>query len=139
MIKVQPVPIEYVNQTWPLVEDYINAAIVEGDPGEPVYNLHHIRGYVTSGHWLLVVGVDEDNKIHGAATVAFYNQPLHRVAFVTTVGGRLVCNRDTVEQLKNIARQNGASLLQAQGRESIVRLWRRYNFKPLNTLLEQVL
>jgi len=139
MIKVQPVPIQYINQTWPMVERFIASALEDGELGEPMYNLDHVRGYVTSGAWLLLVAVDENNDIHGAGTISFTNHPLHRVAFVTTVGGRLVSNRDTVEQAKNIARQNGATVLQAFGRPSIVRLWRRYNFESRNTLVEVLL
>ena len=32
MIKVQPVDISYVNQTWPLVETYIATAVEKGYP-----------------------------------------------------------------------------------------------------------
>jgi len=139
MIKVQPVPIQYVNQTWPMVERFIASALEDGELGEPMYNLDHVRGYVTSGAWLLLVAVDENNDIHGAGTISFANHPLHRVAFVTAVGGKLISNKDTVEQVKNIARQNGATVLQAFGRPSIVRLWRRYNFESRNTLVEVLL
>jgi hypothetical protein len=139
MINVQPVPLEFTNQTWPLVEHYIAAALEEGDLEEPMYNLNHIRGYVTSGAWLLLVAVDENNNIHGAGTISFSNHPLHRVAFVTAVGGKLISNRDTVTQVKSIAKQNGATILQAFGRPSIVRLWRRYNFESRNTLVEVLL
>jgi len=139
MIKVQPVPIQYVNQTWPMVERFIASALEDGELGEPMYNLDHVRGYVTSGAWLLLVAVDENNDIHGAGTISFANHPLHRVAFVTAVGGKLISSKDTVEQVKNIARQNGATVLQAFGRPSIVRLWRRYNFESRNTLVEVLL
>ena len=139
MIKVQPVPIQYVNQTWPMVERFIASALEDGELGEPMYNLDHVRGYVTSGAWLLLVAVDENNDIHGAGAISFVNHPLHRVAFVTAVGGKLISSKDTVEQFKNIARQNGATVLQAFGRPSIVRLWRRYNFESRNTLVEVLL
>jgi hypothetical protein len=139
MITVQPVPLEYTNQTWPLVERYIASALEEGDTGEALYNIHHVRGYVTSGAWLLLVAVDENNDIHGAATVSFINHPLHRVAFVTAVGGKLVSNKDTADQLKAIMKQNGATILQAFGRASIIRLWRRYSFESRNTLVEVLL
>lgn len=139
MITVKPVPIEYVNRTWPMVAHYIQDALEQGVSGEWMYNISHIQGYVTSGQWILLVAVDEQNNIHGAGTLSIYNQPLHRIAFVTAVGGRLISNRDTVEQVKNIARQNGCTALQAFGRPSIVRLWRRYNFKPTNTLVEVLL
>jgi hypothetical protein len=139
MINVQPVPLEFTNQTWPLVEHHIAAALEEGDSSEPLYNLEHIKGYIASGSWLLLVAVDENNDIHGAATVSFSNHPLHRVAFITAIGGKLISNRDTVEQLKVILKQNGATILQAFGRPSIVRLWRRYNFESRNTLVEVLL
>ena len=139
MITVRPVPLEYVQVTWPLVEHFIASAFEEGDPSEPLYNMHHVRGYVTSGAWLLLVAVDENNDIHGAATVSFMNHPLHRVAFVTAIGGKLISNKDTVTQLKAIMKQNGATILQAFGRPSIVRLWRRYNFESRNTLVEVLL
>ena len=139
MISVQHVPIAYVHQTWPLVEDYINSALMTEYDGEALYDIRNVKAYVASGEWLLCVAVDEHNKIHGAGTIVFTNYPNHRVAFVTTVGGRLVCNRDTVEQIKNIARANGATVLQALGRPSIVRLWRKFNFKPLNTIVEMIL
>ena len=139
MITVQQVPLQYIHQTWPLIEDYINSALVTEFDGEALYDLNNIRGYVASGEWMLCVGVDENNNIQGAATIAFNNYPLHRVAFVTTVGGRLVCNKDTVEQIKNIAKANGATVLQALGRPSIVRLWRKHNFTPLNTIVEMKL
>ena len=139
MIKVQRVPLDFIHQTWPLVEGYINSALVTEFDGEALYDINNVRGYVASGEWVLCVAVDENNNILGAGTIAFSNYPLHRVAFVTTVGGRLICNRETVEQVKNIAKANGATVLQALGRPSIVRLWRRYNFKPLNTIVEMKL
>lgn len=138
-LTVQPVPVQYFHQTWPMVEKFIADAIEQGDPGEPLYNLEHIKGYIVSGSWLLLVAVDENNDIHGAGTVSFANHPLHRVAFVTTIGGKLIANRDTIAQLKVILKQNGATILQAFGRPSIVRLWRRYNFESRNTLVEVLL
>jgi len=138
-LSVQLVPIQFVHQTWPLVKDYILAALEEGDLGEPMYNIEHVKGYVTSGSWALLVAVDESNNIHGAATISFINQPLHRVAFITAVGGRLISSKDTYAQLQNIARQNGATILQGYGRPTIVRLWKRYNFESRNTLVEAIL
>lgn len=142
MIRVQPVDIAYVNQTWPLVEHYIAAAFKSGHPYPDeylLYSIDDVRNYVTSGQWLLIVAVNENNEIKGAATVSFANHPKHRTAFVTTIGGKLICNNDTVNQLKILCKQRGATILQAYGKESIVRLWKRYNFEPRNTLVETLL
>ena len=139
MIYIRHVPIEFVNATWPLVEDYINSALMLGETGEHLYNLHHVQAYVTSGQWELFVAVDEDNKIHGATTVVYTNHPLHRVAFITAAGGKLIASRSSIQQMKDLMKQRGATMIQAYGRESIVRLGKRYDFKPCNTLVELTL
>jgi hypothetical protein len=83
-----------------------------------------------------LVAVDEENKIHGAATVSFSNYPMNRVAFITLIGGKLIANQDTFEQFKTVLKQRGATKVQGYGRESIVRLWRRLGFEPRTTLVE---
>lgn len=141
-LSIRAVDQAYVNQTWPLVEPFIADAMEKG--GEfpewsANYNVDHIRLYVTTGAWLLVVAVDETNKVCGACTVSFINYPLHRVAFVTSIGGRLISSKDTFEELKRILKSYGATKIQGYGRESIVRLWKRYDFEPRNTLVETLI
>lgn len=138
-MRIAPVELPYVNQVWPTVESYVNDALVLGDAGEPLYNLHHVQGYVTSGEWLLLVAIDEQNEIHGAMTLSFQNYPLHRVAFVTAVGGKFILTPDMYEQLKAILKYKGATVLQAYGRASMVRLLKRHNLKARNTLVEATL
>jgi hypothetical protein len=141
-LTVQFVDVNYVSQLWPMVEKYLVDALVEGGEKENIeicYNIHHVQSFLTSGNWLLLVAVDEKNEIHGAATVSFINYPLHRVAFVTLTGGKLVLNRETFKQLKEILRQRGATKVQAYGRDSMVRLLQRTGFKPQTTLLELTL
>ena len=138
-LRIQPVDTNYISQVWPLVEKYLVDSLVEGAEKQnidPCYNIHHVQGFVTSGIWLLLVAVDEQKEIHGAATVSFANYPMARVAFITLIGGKLISNRDTFEQLKMILKQRGATKVQGYGRESIVRLWKRYGFEPRTTLVE---
>jgi len=138
-MNIQTVDTSYIAQVWPLVKDYLEDALVK-DNGSPewsdCYNLHHVQGFLSSGLWLLLVATDEEGKIHGAATVSFANYPMARVAFITLIGGRLISNKDTFEQLKMILKQRGATKVQGYGRESIVRLWKRYGFEPRTTLVE---
>ncbi|NDC61790.1 MAG: hypothetical protein EBZ60_07245 [Betaproteobacteria bacterium] len=98
-----------------------------------------MQAFLAAGTWLLIVAVDEEANVHGACTVSFMNYPLHRVAFITSIGGKLVSNQNTFEQLKRILQAYGATKIQGYGRESIVRLWKRYNFEPRNTLVEVLL
>lgn len=138
-LQVQTVDTNYVVQVWPSVEGYLNDALTKDNDApdwSECYNIHHVQAFLTGGIWLLLVAVDEENKIHGAATVSFSNYPMSRVAFITLIGGRLVSNKDTFDQLKMILKQRGATKVQGYGRESIVRLWKRYGFEPRTTLVE---
>ena len=53
-MKIQHVAVEYVHQTWPLVEDFISWGLphANGD-----YTLEQIKAFVSSGQWMLVVGL----------------------------------------------------------------------------------
>lgn len=136
-LRVAPVEPSHIQQVWPRVVDFIKSALDKGTTEETRnYNEHHIQQYLTSGQWFLLVVVDEQNEIHGAATVSFINYPLHRVAFITAIGGKLISNEDTFEQLKNICKQYGATKIQGYGRDAIVKLWSRYGFEPRSTLVE---
>jgi len=138
-LTVRPVDTNYIQQVWPIVEGFIQEALDKG--GEfpdwaDSYNAHHVQMFLTSGQWTLFVAVDEENKIHGAMTISYINYPLHRVAFVTTTGGKFIANPDLLEQLKALVKINGATKIQAYCRESMVRLLARANFEPRNTLVE---
>ena len=123
-MNIQYVSIEWVNQTWPKVEGFIASAL-EHSQGD--YTLDQVRTLVTQGNWMLLVAVDGD-EIKGAGTINFYNRPNDRVAFISTIGGRLISNTDTFEQLRAFALSHGATVIEGAARESIARLWTRYGF-----------
>jgi hypothetical protein len=138
-LTIRPVDANYVHQTWPVVRKFVDEALASGDnfpDWAACYNADHVLHYLVSGSWLLLVATDEENQIHGACTVSFLNYPLHRVAFITTIGGKLISGTNTFEQLKQILRAHGATKIQGSGKESIVRLWKRFQFEPRNTLVE---
>ena len=138
-MKIQHVDPIHVNQVWPLVKDYLESALIKDNDApewSECYNIHHVQAFITSGLWLLLVASDDDGQIRGAATVSFANYPMNRVAFITLIGGKLISNSDTFEQLKMILKQRGATKVQGYGRESIVRLWKRFGFEPRSTLVE---
>jgi hypothetical protein len=136
---IRPVEVNYISQIWSRVEPFLNDALAkdsEVPDWSDCYNIHHVQGFVTSGQWLLLVAIDDKNEIHGAATVTFSNYPMNRIAFVTLIGGHLVSNSETFEQLRNLLKSYGATKLQGYGRPAIVRLWKRYGFEPRTTLVE---
>jgi len=124
-MKIQHVDVNYVNQLWPQVEQFITAALAHQED----YNIEHVKVFLTNGTWMLIVAIDEDGVIHGAATVQFYNRPTDRVAFVVTMGGRLITSQETYAQFSALLRALGATYIECASRESAARLWERFGLK----------
>jgi hypothetical protein len=138
-LTIRPVDTNFVQQVWPVVKPFLEEAIVKGGDfpdWAQDYTVDHIQSFLTNGAWLLVVAVDEKKEIQGAATISFINYPMHRAAFVTAIGGKLISSQDTFEQFKALLKLRGATKIQGYGRDAIVRLWKRYDFEPRNTLVE---
>jgi hypothetical protein len=136
---VRSVDVNHIQQVWPMVQGYVQEALDKGGDfpeWADGYNVHHVQNFVTSGQWLLFVAIDEEKVIHGAMTVSFISYPLHRVAFVTTTGGKFIANPELLEQLKALVKLHGATKIQAFCRESMVRLLSRAGFESRNTLVE---
>lgn len=141
-IFVRPIDVQFVHKIWPRVKHYIDAALTEGVPYDKEYlpySADNILAFLAAGQWLLLVGVDEQGEIHGAGTLSFTNNPLFRAATITATGGKFLANKDVLEQVKEIARDYGATVLQAYCRDSMVRLLERSGFEPHNRLVEQKL
>jgi len=133
-LMLQTVSPAFVHQTWSMVEPFIKSAEKKFDDVE--YTTEQIKVYLVTGQWMLIVAVDEDKTIHGAATVEFINYPNSRVAFVTAIGGKLVSSEDTFKQLSGICKANGATKIQGVAKESIARLWKRFGFEERAILVE---
>lgn len=121
-MKIQHVDVNYTNQLWPQVEQFIDAALAYQDD----YNIEHAKVFVTNGTWVLIVAIDDDQVIHGAATIMFYNRPKDRVAFVVTMGGKLITGHETYAQFTELLKAFGATYIEGASRESATRLWQRF-------------
>ena len=121
------------HQAWPLVEGFLAEALKWG---EDDYTADQAKVYLAKGDWLLVVAVDEENTIHGAAAISFNNMPNDRIAFVIAIGGKLISNQDTYTQFMALLKAHGATKIQGAARESIARLWTRYGFKERYRIVE---
>lgn len=132
-LAIQPVPVQSFHRVWPEVENFLEEALKWG---EDDYTKDQAKALLAQGSWLLLVAVDEENKIHGAASVNFINMPNDRVAFVTAIGGKLISNTDTYAQLCGVLKGFGATKIQGAARESIARLWSRYGFKERYIIVE---
>jgi hypothetical protein len=132
--KIQPVPSAMIHRVWDKVEPFIQLA--QEKFGNAEYTVDQIKVYLIEGHWLLMVATDESNEIQGAATASFINYPSDRVAFVTAIGGKLITNSDTFEQMCNIFKANGATKVQGFAKEAVARLWKKFGFEDKAILVE---
>jgi hypothetical protein len=132
-ITVKPVFVEYFHQTWPLVKDLFASALKFG--GDE-YTLDQIKGLLASGSWVLLVATDEENAIHGAASVNFYNMPNDRIGLITAMAGKAIVNRDVFGQVCALLKANGATKVQCAARESVARLYKQVGLEERYTILE---
>lgn len=132
--KVQPVPTQLVNQIWSKVEPFIKSA--EEKFGGSEYTTEQIKVYLVTGQMMLLVATNENNEVHGAATVSYINYPNDRVAFITSIGGKLVTSPDTFAQMSEIFKANGATKIQGVAKEAVARLWKRFGFEEKAILVE---
>ena len=132
--KVQPVPVQLINQIWSKVEPFIKNA--EEKFGGSEYTTEQIKVYLVTGQMMLLVATDESAEIHGAATVSFISYPNDRVAFVTAIGGKLVTSPETFAQMSEIFKSNGATKIQGAAKEAVARLWKRFGFEKKAILVE---
>ena len=132
--KVQPVPVQLINQIWSKVEPFIKSA--EEKFGGSEYTTEQLKVYLVTGQMMLLVATDDNSEIHGAATVSFINYPHDRVAFVTSIGGKLVTSPETFAQMSEVFKSNGATKIQGAAKEAVARLWKRFGFEEKAILVE---
>jgi hypothetical protein len=123
-MKIQHVDTAYIHQTWPLVEDFIKWAL----DYQTDYTLEHVKTFLSNGSWVLIVAAD-DSGIRGAAVVNFVNRPNDRVAFIVTMGGKLISSKETFADFSALLKAFGATYIEGAARESIARLWMRYGLE----------
>jgi len=137
MSQVQVVPSIYIQQLWDKVEKFLSDALVYSG-GE--YDVEHLKQYLVQGNQTLLIAVDENNVIHGAATVEWGNYPNERIAFITAIGGKMLANKELYSQFEDWIRQNGGTMVRGAARESIARLWRRaFQFEQRYIIVEKKL
>jgi hypothetical protein len=135
-LTVKPVNVAYFHQTWPLVKELFEKAN-KYDSGD--YTLDQIKGLLASGSWVLLVATDEENVIHGAASISFYNMPNYRVGFITAMAGKAIVNEAVYEQVCSFIKANGATRVQCAARESAARLYKQVGMQERHIIMETVL
>jgi len=121
-IQVQVVATAYVHQVWDKVESYFDAAELEstGDCTASQLKLQIVSGSVS-----LLVAVDDEGIIQGAAALSVQNQPNHRIAVITAMGGKGIVDSEVFEQVVVWAKSQGATKIRAWAKDAQARLYRQ--------------
>jgi hypothetical protein len=135
-LTIQPVNVAYFHQTWELVEDLF-IKLSKYNAGD--YTVEQTKSLIASGNWVLLVATDEENVIHGAATVSFYNMPNYRVGFIMGMAGKAIVNKDVYDQVCKFIKANGATRVQCTARESAARLYKQVGMKQRHIIMETIL
>jgi hypothetical protein len=125
-IRVHHVTSDHVGDVWPLVSDFIQAAL-DQQTGEPEFSLTHVKQYVLNGQWYLYT-INAPEKIIGAVTVLFFERPDHRVAFVPYMGGKWLSDKNVFAQFCSLLKDLGVTHLEGGVNAISARLWRRFGF-----------
>lgn len=127
------VPAAYIDDMWYAVKPFLVDGISDCDAE---YGIDDIRNALLEGQWKLCIAIDEQETICGAASVSFIGYPKEFVGFVTSIGGKILINQDTVDQLKELLRGQGATRIQGHVQEPFARMVKRYGFKKAAVLIE---
>ena len=133
VLTIRPVYPTHFHQTWPLVEELFIKAN-KYDAGD--YTVEQIKASLADGSWLLLVATDEENNIHGAASINFYNMPNYRVGFITAMAGKAIVNEDVYGQVCAILKANGATRVQCAARQSAARLYKQVGMEERHIIME---
>ena len=135
MNTVQIVAPNNIYNVWEDVKEYLNASInVSGGD----FTLDQLKLLLVRGEQTLLVSVNENNKINGAMTVEFINNPNARTMFITALGGLGIVNEETFSQVETWAKMQGATKASAWAQEAQARLYKlKANFNTVRYVVEK--
>lgn len=136
---IHVIPVNHVAQAWSLVESFLQEGLERGQETRTDYTIDQVKSYLAQGYWQLIVACDTNGDVHGACAVEFINRPNDRVAFIVTIGGRLVISESNAEQFYAILRNCGATLIELAARQSAARLFRMWGLRDKYTVMEKAL
>ena len=131
-MKIEIVPVDWVNNVWGMVEKWITVGLENTDS----YTTDQVKVHLTNGTWLLLVIVDDEKNLHGALTIAFYNNANSRSATIVTLAGKGITTKELFSQVCWVAKSHGATVIQCLARDSAARLYERVGLRKKATLME---
>ena len=137
MLEVGWIPAEGIETFWPEVEPFIARSCEESLGDLPLIEL---KEKLLVGEWALIVVYELDTaKIEGAVVVHIYDRVNDKVAFVTAIGGLFITNDYSFERLKELLRVFGATCIEGNVRDSVLRLLSKLGFEKKSTTIKYTL
>jgi hypothetical protein len=137
MKQLQIVAPEHIHYVWDVVSPMLEVAIINLEHSD--FNIEHLKVLIIEQYQFLFV-VLEDNKIIGAFTVELFNQPNHRIAHTTCMGGKGLFDKDTVKQYEDWARNQGVTKIRAYAQEAQARLFKiKLGLEKVTNVVEKTL
>jgi hypothetical protein len=121
MKSVQIVGPNQIHEVWKIVWPMLNIAFINYEHID--YDIEQLKVLLIKEFQILFV-VIEDNKIIGAFTVEINNQPNHKIAHTTCMGGKGLFDENTVRQYEEWCRGNGITKIRAYAQDSQARLFK---------------
>ena len=131
-MKVQVVAPDQIYQIWDKIEAFLDASALAGTGDCTTSQLKMQLG---CGAQTLLVAI-KGNEIHGAAALSMQNQPNHRVAVITALGGKGIVDSVVFEQVVAWAKSQGATKIRAWAKDAQARLFKQN--AGLNTTMHVV-
>ena len=127
------VPTNMLPQVWPMVAPLLQKAI----DIDPELNKIELVEYMirTGQHHLLIWEDPEEEKITGAATVAFVDQSTERVASVNLMGGKGIVRDHVFDAAKQYMRDMGATVAQCMCRSNLVPMYEKMGMENTHQVM----
>jgi hypothetical protein len=137
MKQIQLVAPGHVLGLWEIIWPMLNVAFINYEHGD--YDIEQLKVLLIKEFQILFVVV-EDNKIIGCFTVEVINQPNHKVAHTTCMGGKGVFDDHTIKQYEEWCRGNGITKIRAYAQDSQARLFKmKLGLEKVTNVVEKTL
>lgn len=120
-----------IQQTWGQISPFFNACKPH-ETGE--ISVEQMKVMLVRGEYQLMLFMASNEPI-GALITSFITYPNDRVFFVHAIGGKTT--KECVTAMFDYAKQQGATTVRGQARDSVARLWKRYGFNTISHTVER--
>lgn len=130
---VYEIPVESVDSFWGKVSGFLLSGISEGDAE---FTIDELRDAAKDGSATIYVWSSPEGDMQGSAIVSFSKFENACIAFVLSIGGKFIINKDGSCQFKSLLKNKGADRIHGIVSDSLVRLYKRFGFSKKAILVE---